>query len=66
MLLITLETARKTIKEYPTEDSYISQNIQRFMNWETVNGELAEYPDDNSIQLADFWNECYRLVKFNK
>lgn len=52
---ITYEDAKKVISQYPTEDEYIVSNIVY---------SLDRYgdPDDNSIKLSNYYQECKRIV----
>ena len=46
--------AIEVIKEWPDQDDFICRNVRQFMN----GGE----PDDNSIQLAQYWSACKRIA----
>jgi len=48
---MTIEEAKEVIKKYKSEDDYIVANIKRFMNF------LGD-PDDNSIELAIYYQKC--------
>lgn len=52
---ITLEEAQKVVEQYKYEHEYVCRNIQHFMNNDFE-------PTDNSIELADYYNECKRIV----
>ena len=55
---ITLNEAKIIIEKYPSEDEYILAHLSRFMN----HGEA----DDNSIELADYWQKCYGFLNKDK
>lgn len=50
----TAEEAQTIIDEYPVADGFVQEHFQMKL---TQDG-----PDDNSMDLLDYWGECYRLV----
>ena len=51
----TIEDAIKTLIDYPDKDDFVCWNVKHYM----YGGE----PTDNSIELAQYWEECRKLVK---
>lgn len=49
-----LQEAINTLKEFPNVDDFVARKAQPFMN----GGE----PDDNSLELAAYWNSCLKSV----
>lgn len=49
------ETAKGVIDEFPEEDDYVQANYQQFLR----NGE----PDDNTIEMCNYWNLCKKRVE---
>ena len=55
---ITIDKAVATIIEWPDKDDFICWNVRHYM----VGGD----PTDNSIELADYWERCYKIIKPNQ
>ena len=51
---ITIEEAKKTIKEWYDQDDFVCRNVNYYM----YGGE----PTDNSIELAQYWNKCKAIL----
>jgi hypothetical protein len=51
---ITIEEAIRVIETYPNADSFVCENCQGRL----IDGEY----DDNSFELADYYNECQSIV----
>lgn len=56
---VTLEEAMKVINEYPSIDSFVSENCQAHA------GMHNEYYD-NSVELAEYYSKCEKIVNQNK
>ena len=56
METITFKKANNIIELYSTEDDYIIVNIKRFLNRDND-------PDDNSIELAEYYQKCLKIIK---
>lgn len=52
---ITLEEAKETINEYPDQDEFVNKHY-RLIGFEG---------DDNSMDLAWYWEDCKKLVDEN-
>lgn len=51
---ITYDEALKVFREFPDQDDFVCQNVQHYL----YGGE----PMDNSIELAQYWSRCKRIV----
>jgi hypothetical protein len=49
------DDALDIITEFPDQDDFVCRNIRQFINYD---GEA----DDNSIELAHYWESCKILV----
>jgi len=54
----TLQEAFEIIAKYPTEVDYVMGHIKYFLN-------SNNDPDDNSIELAEYWQECNKVLTHN-
>ena len=50
----TIEEACAVLIEWPDQDDFVCRNVQYYM--------YGGDPTDNSIELAQYWNKCKKIV----